>query len=352
MMKERGVDRLRHGGLQPRPRAGPRRRRGLRRGGLHQPGPRPPRLPRRRRGLLPRPRRRCSPPSAASAAWSTPTTSTAGACSQRGDVPLAVLLDHRRRRRLAGRGRRGDGDRVDLRGRRPGRRTGRGRLPAARRLQRGQRAGRARGLRRGGASTSPTSPARWPRAAACPAGSSGSTRGRTSPSSSTTRTSPTPSTAALAALRPLTDGRLIVVLGAGGERDPGKRPIMGEIAAPAGRRPRGDRRQPARRGARRHPGRDPGRHPRRHGRGARGRRPTRQPSTRPSAAPAPATSCWSPARVTRPARRSPAWCCPSTTATSCARSCERWRWRRDRDDAGRDRRGRGRRGARRPARSP
>ena len=38
-------------------------------------------------------------------------------------------------------------------------------------------------------------------------------------------------TAALAAMRPLTAGRLIVVLGAGGERDPGKRPIMGEIAA-------------------------------------------------------------------------------------------------------------------------
>ncbi|MGZ8751103.1 MAG: Mur ligase family protein, partial [Pseudonocardia sp.] len=38
-------------------------------------------------------------------------------------------------------------------------------------------------------------------------------------------------TAALAALRPLTVGRLIVVLGAGGERDHGKRPIMGEIAA-------------------------------------------------------------------------------------------------------------------------
>ena len=32
-------------------------------------------------------------------------------------------------------------------------------------------------------------------------------------------------------LRPLTDGRLIVVIGAGGDRDPGKRPIMGEIAA-------------------------------------------------------------------------------------------------------------------------
>ena len=37
--------------------------------------------------------------------------------------------------------------------------------------------------------------------------------------------------AVLATLRPLTDGRLIIVMGAGGDRDTGKRPLMGEIAA-------------------------------------------------------------------------------------------------------------------------
>ncbi|WP_446740523.1 UDP-N-acetylmuramoyl-L-alanyl-D-glutamate--2,6-diaminopimelate ligase [Nocardioides sp. T2.26MG-1] len=37
--------------------------------------------------------------------------------------------------------------------------------------------------------------------------------------------------AAIRTLRPLTSGQVIVVLGAGGDRDPGKRPIMAEIAA-------------------------------------------------------------------------------------------------------------------------
>ena len=38
-------------------------------------------------------------------------------------------------------------------------------------------------------------------------------------------------TAVLSALRPVTAGRLIVVIGAGGDRDHGKRPIMGAAAA-------------------------------------------------------------------------------------------------------------------------
>jgi UDP-N-acetylmuramoyl-L-alanyl-D-glutamate--2,6-diaminopimelate ligase len=37
--------------------------------------------------------------------------------------------------------------------------------------------------------------------------------------------------AALGALRPLTRGRLLLVIGAGGDRDTGKRPVMGEISA-------------------------------------------------------------------------------------------------------------------------
>ena len=49
--------------------------------------------------------------------------------------------------------------------------------------------------------------------------------------SSITRTSPTRSKRRLPRLRPFVRGRLVLVFGCGGDRDAGKRPIMGEIAA-------------------------------------------------------------------------------------------------------------------------
>ena len=144
-----------------------------------------------------------------------------------------------------------------------------------------------------------------------------------------------------------TSGRLVVVLGAGGDRDRDKRPLMGAAAARAPTSSSSPTTTPARE--------DPaairaavlaGAHSvrgRRASRGPRGRRPQGRDPARPSrGARARATRSPSWARDTRRARRSPASCTRSTTARCvAARCCARAvRWHHgDPADARRGRRG-------------
>ena len=100
---------------------------------------------------------------------------------------------------------------------------------------------------------------------------------------------------ALRALRPLTEGRLIVVLGCGGDRDRDKRPVMGRVAAEQADVAHRHRRQPALGGPGRHP-------PRRPGRGARSRRRPAAPRSARSA--------------TGPTRSPPPWPWPAPVTPS------------------------------------
>ena len=154
-----------------------------------------------------------------------------------------------------------------------------------------------------------TSPRRRSRGHACPAGWSGSTPASRSSPSSTTATSRRRSTARCARCGRSPRGRLIIVLGCGGDRDRGKRPMMGEIAARGADllivtddNPRSEDPAAIRRamldGARAVPAADAARCVEVGDRGEAIRAAVRARGR--------ATPCWSPARATSRARRSPA----------------------------------------------
>ena len=77
---------------------------------------------------------------------------------------------------------------------------------------------------------------------------------------------------ALQALRPYAKRKLVVVFGAGGDRDAGKRPLMGAIAAENADQRHRHRRQSAQRKSGNHPRRDPGRREGRRAKSATARR--------------------------------------------------------------------------------
>ena len=123
---------------------------------------------------------------------------------------------------------------------------------------------------------------------------------------------------ALAALRPFVAGRLVVVFGCGGDRDPGKRPMMGEIAARAADvvivtddNPRSENPAAIRAAIL---AAAPG--------ALRDRRPRARRSARACGCCSRATRWSSPARVTKPARSWANACCRFPTPTRRGR---RWR---------------------------
>ena len=261
-------------------------------------------------------------------------------------IPVADLLGRRPRRRLACRDVAAGAGGIDVHAARPGRRRSHVAHPAGRAPSTSPTPLAAiAALGEAGLDAEAAAAGDRRRARRCPAGWSGSTRASRFPVVVDYAHKPDAVTAALTALRPVTAGRLIVVLGAGGDRDPGKRALMGAAAARLADVARRHRRQPALRGsaairaamlagARR---------------GRRGAGPSRSPTGGPR----------SRARCARPARRHGARrrqgpragpggrraCIPFDDRAVALEILARARGseRHDRDDARRDRRGRRRR---------
>ena len=120
--------------------------------------------------------------------------------------------------------------------------------------------------------------------------------------------------AALKALRPFAPGRLVCVFGCGGDRDKGKRPIMGRIAASLADTVIVTDDNPRSEDPKTHPGRDPRRRAWLRARSATAPRP----SARARGCWAPAMCCWLRARAMKRARSSAPRSSRSRTTTPSA----------------------------------
>ena len=206
----------------------------VRRRGLHEPDARPPRLPRRHRELL-----------RGQEAALRPAQARARPAVVNVDDPFGRRLAVARSQPSAWRPSSPRAAPADVRGPRTSRCdvsgtslevvSPAGRLPPGSRRSSGASTSRtcsaprpAARARDGAAARSPQARGRaWP---TCRAGSSAWRPASRTRSSSTTRTPRTPCERLLHAVRELTDKKIVLVFGCGGDRDRGKRAPMGEIA--------------------------------------------------------------------------------------------------------------------------
>ena len=285
---------------------------------LHQPRPRPPRLPRRRRGLLRGQGVAVHPRARPARAWSTSTTRTAAGWSSEATVPVRTFSPPARDGRLARRRTSsceptGSTFTVHAAGGRAASRRG-CRCPATSTSP--TRCARSPALRRGRLRRRRGRRRRWPRSGGVPGRLERVDAGQDFLAVVDYAHKPDAVERRAGAAAPADRGPA----GRGDRRRRRPRPRQaadhGRDRRPARRRARGHRRQPPQRG----PGRDPRRAARRRRRRAGERAEVLEVGDRraaigwPCALAGPGDTVWSPARDTRPARRSPAWCTPSTTA--------------------------------------